>query len=732
MSRLLRALATSMVSVVVLTSLMVLPAVPAAASGWPVTVGSTSTDRPSTLMTHPSGRVYVCDYDSAGERGMLGLESDGSQFLDAPYRPHRPDLCLNEWYDGNVATIDADGVTYGVKTSAYDGDFVIAYDGATELWEAQLSSPCGGTNVYDTAGPMLAPDGTLFIIHDQYCSGRRAYLTRIDSATGTTIDTRELWRGLVDSDALRQYDGGFVFRPTYSSEFFFYQFEDLDNPSVYEPTLEPGEASSRTWDVDPATGTLYLTTDAEQACHEYETISSVISYDGQSQTRHDLEAACLSWSSPLTVSPNGAVVVGTEPTYSPGLSGEGESKVVFIDDNGVTIETLPDPSAHRLRSLNEMRVDARGNVLIAREYDIRPSSRDYRHVDFLFYDAGGTLLKRFSTESLERESWYHYQDVVLAEGEIYALVRRGKSAGDYEVHQFPMALAGFDYSKGTLLGVTSTPVEPLRYVAMGDSFSSGEGVEPFLDGTTESPEQCHRSELAYSRLLAADPSSPWVMADDDFVACSGAVMSNITTSGQHGAPAQIDALDEDVDVVTVTIGGNDVGFGDTVSTCVKQSEEDCQEARDGLKSRLTATHTSELVSTLEDIEEATGGNAQVFVGGYPSIFPVAYAGEVGECRWGPFLPYIVSGRQVTQSELTDMHTMTLLLNGLTRDAVDEMGGNFHFVDPSGEFAEHELCTDDPWFHGVVASLDPSVQNYSFHPTVDGQSAYSQAFRSDMT
>src|ERR1700712_1672104 len=60
---------------------------------------------------------------------------------------------------------------------------------------------------------------------------------------------------------------------------------------------------------------------------------------------------------------------------------------------------------------------------------------------------------------------------------------------------------------------------PATYVALGDSYASGEGVEPFLPGTDDSRHRCHPSAGAYARLLAAGPGMPPVA---EFWACSGA------------------------------------------------------------------------------------------------------------------------------------------------------------------------------------------------------------------
>lgn len=106
-----------------------------------------------------------------------------------------------------------------------------------------------------------------------------------------------------------------------------------------------------------------------------------------------------------------------------------------------------------------------------------------------------------------------------------------------------------------------------KYVALGDSFSSGEGNSPFEYGSDVSNEnECHRSSLGYPRLLQNDPNLNVGVAV--FVACSGATTANVQNGGQWSEPAQLDALTSETEVVTLTIGGNDVGFSNYVLGCV--------------------------------------------------------------------------------------------------------------------------------------------------------------------
>ena len=91
-----------------------------------------------------------------------------------------------------------------------------------------------------------------------------------------------------------------------------------------------------------------------------------------------------------------------------------------------------------------------------------------------------------------------------------------------------------------------------RYVALGSSMAAGPGIRPSADGA---PFRAGRSARNYPHLVAERLGLDLVD-----VTYSGATTANVLTDRQNGAPPQVDALDGSEDLVTVTIGGNDVGY----------------------------------------------------------------------------------------------------------------------------------------------------------------------------
>jgi lysophospholipase L1-like esterase len=178
-----------------------------------------------------------------------------------------------------------------------------------------------------------------------------------------------------------------------------------------------------------------------------------------------------------------------------------------------------------------------------------------------------------------------------------------------------------------------------RYVALGDSFSSGEGAFDYLPAADRRPERCHRSRNAYSQLLAArllggvqhDPAR-------DFLACSGDKVPDLESR-------QLGALGPDVAVVTVGIGGNDAGWIDIIKACMIDaashprpgSGRGCHRIIDDVFGQRLPELRRRLGEAYSMIK-ARAPQATVIVVGYPAIFEDSYrstfCGSVGSLTRG--------------------------------------------------------------------------------------------------
>ncbi|MGH8879544.1 MAG: SGNH/GDSL hydrolase family protein, partial [Stackebrandtia sp.] len=140
-----------------------------------------------------------------------------------------------------------------------------------------------------------------------------------------------------------------------------------------------------------------------------------------------------------------------------------------------------------------------------------------------------------------------------------------------------------------------------QYVGMGDSYASGHGAGDYDDS------DCSRSANAYGPLLAAK-----LPADLNFVACSGAKIPDVNAD-------QMPALSADTGLVTISVGGNDVGFSDIITTCTTGSDDTCI-ARIEEAEEIGRTQVAGELATLYADMATAAPNAQVIVVGYPKLF----------------------------------------------------------------------------------------------------------------
>jgi len=240
-----------------------------------------------------------------------------------------------------------------------------------------------------------------------------------------------------------------------------------------------------------------------------------------------------------------------------------------------------------------------------------------------------------------------------------------------------------------------------RYVALGDSYTAG----PLIPNQSLSPLGCLRSDHNYPHLV--QPGLTTASFTD--ISCSGATTDDMfaAQSTEIGTnPPQLDALTADTRVVTLGIGGNDIGFSSIVINCARLNPFDpCKDdyvhgSTDDISVRIAATAPK--VDAVIAAIHARAPGAKVHVVGYPTILPAAGSG----C-WPivPILPTDVSYLRAKELELNSMLA--------TRAAAD---GAF-YVDTYTSSAGHDVCkgTGTKWVEGLV----PTSSAAPVHPNALG-------------
>lgn len=244
---------------------------------------------------------------------------------------------------------------------------------------------------------------------------------------------------------------------------------------------------------------------------------------------------------------------------------------------------------------------------------------------------------------------------------------------------------------GAVLAATSGAAQAADggYVALGDSYSSGTGAGNYISDSGD----CKRSNNAYPVLWNA-AHSPSAFA---FAACSGATTSSVKSD-------QLGALDSGTSLVSITVGGNDIGFSTVMTKCVTGSDSTCRSAVDDAENKMDTTLPGALDSVFGAIRDKAP-NAKVVVLDYPHLYDT----DVSPC------PGLSGAKHTALNEGADK------LDTAVEAAAGRAG--FTFSDVRDEFSGHELCTGDGWLHSVTYPIGDS-----YHPTATGQAdGYLPAF-----
>ncbi|MFC3495547.1 SGNH/GDSL hydrolase family protein [Glycomyces rhizosphaerae] len=220
----------------------------------------------------------------------------------------------------------------------------------------------------------------------------------------------------------------------------------------------------------------------------------------------------------------------------------------------------------------------------------------------------------------------------------------------------------------------------LDYVALGDSYSSGSGAGPYTDAI------CQRSVKAHPSLLAEE-----LGAEFTFVACGGATTDDVLAG-------QVQSLDAETDLVTIGIGGNDIGWTSAITACITPFQ-DCTPAIEEAERKATEELPAKLDAVYTEIETRSP-DAEVLVTGYPRLFAA-----VNTCD---------AFGSISIAEQKRMNTGADVLSAVIQAASEDHG--FTYVDVRDEFTGHEVCSRQPWLHGLTLTDIP------YHPKASGHSS----------
>ena len=306
---------------------------------------------------------------------------------------------------------------------------------------------------------------------------------------------------------------------------------------------------------------------------------------------------------------------------------------------------------------------------------------------------------------------------------------------------------------------------------VGDSYISGEGARGYFQGTDRHGQastprnNCHRSIQSWAYQIASElirsaggetrnagRGNEKPTGDLLFIACSGATTADLATFNPAGdSEWQIEELRDfntvkALDIVFVSIGGNDAGFGDIIQDCLLLS---CL-SNDWSARRMAALSGSGGVEenirrVLNQIRRAAPG-AAVHVADYPDPFlptptrcgalglTSQHEALINQLGWtGRGAVKITGSGRIDEREQAWLSDIFLpALNRAVRSAA-ESAGAFPLASFRTEAAGHGICSSQPFVHGLEPGEETLsvIGSESFHPSVTGHAALASAVKRDL-
>ncbi|MFD3518523.1 SGNH/GDSL hydrolase family protein [Streptomyces sp. NPDC058657] len=256
----------------------------------------------------------------------------------------------------------------------------------------------------------------------------------------------------------------------------------------------------------------------------------------------------------------------------------------------------------------------------------------------------------------------------------------------------------------------ATPAE--RYVSLGDSYTSAPGVPVQIDAN------CGRSNSNYPSLTARELD----IASFRDVSCGGATTAEMWRA-QGTNPPQLDALNKRTTLVSLQIGGNDIGFGEIIATCARLGATDPTGApctahytkggTDVLARRIAAA-APRVHKVIRAIHQRAP-RAKVYVLGYPAITP-----ETGPGCW-PSVPTAAGDVAYNRATAKRLNAMLRIVATLSRAT---------YVDTYKPSIGHDACR--PPATRWVEPLVPASPAAPFHPNAKGEKAMADALLKHLT
>lgn len=269
------------------------------------------------------------------------------------------------------------------------------------------------------------------------------------------------------------------------------------------------------------------------------------------------------------------------------------------------------------------------------------------------------------------------------------------------------ALATADSRRPPEQAAPAKPAPVGSYVAIGDSFTAGGPIGAPQPATGN----CMRSTINYPSIVARELN--YQLTD---ASCIGATTTAVI-EGTAALPAQVASLTKDADLVTVSVGGNDVRFfADAFVTCFRTSRPTsrgapCRVQADQSIATKAPEVTRRVGAVLDEVRRRAPG-AHIVAINYPRLMPAG-----GTCAATPFAKLDVMWLAQVEKAMSDT----------IADAADQR--DIDVLDMYEHSEGHDLCSGaEAWVNGAR----PKPRNgLLFHPNAAGERAIAVALVNEL-
>ncbi|KAH0560046.1 hypothetical protein GP486_003433 [Trichoglossum hirsutum] len=264
---------------------------------------------------------------------------------------------------------------------------------------------------------------------------------------------------------------------------------------------------------------------------------------------------------------------------------------------------------------------------------------------------------------------------------------------------------------------------PKTYAALGDSYAAGIGAGKYFslndDGDSK---KCKRFDGGYpQKVFQADPFKGQNPKQFYFKACSGDVLDGIDNQIKKVGGNK-------VEVVTLSISGNDFGFGNVVRKCVyaysyigSPKQKDCDDAlsqSDDLVNQNAVWQKYQDKVNLIKLNLLNPSNQLLVITGYSKFFAQPVQGDA--CDKISFMRIIgANGLKMTADNRSKMNALVTKVNQKIFENIVLRNRNTIMIDIDTPFEGHRFCeqgnsndpiganNDNVWFFDLQSKLQES-------------------------